>query len=328
MIIKFYELKNKINQYKFFLLYGNNTGLIEETIENVLKPNLSKNILNYEESEIINNSENFKEELLNKSFFDNEKLIIISRVSDKIFNILDDILNKKIDDISFILISGALEKKSKIRSLFEKSNYTACVPFYEDTNETLSTIFKNFLIKSNIKISQEKLNLIIQRFNGNRINLKNELQKIENLLITKKNIKFEDLLNITNLAENHSHSELVDNSLIGNKKKTLNIINENNFSSEDCVLILRIFLQKLKRLLRLKNQNERIQNIDKTISSFKPPIFWKEKETVKKQIEIWETNKIEDLISETCDTEYAVKKNPNISVKVLTNFILDRISVQ
>ena len=130
MIIKFYELKNKINQYKFFLLYGNNTGLIEETIENILKPNLSKNIFNYEESEIINNSENFKGELLNKSFFDNEKLIIISRVSDKIFNILDDILNKKINDISIILISGGLEKKSKIRNLFEKSNFTACVPFY------------------------------------------------------------------------------------------------------------------------------------------------------------------------------------------------------
>ena len=114
MIIKFYELKNKINQYKFFLLYGNNTGLIEETIENILKPNLSKNIFNYEESEIINNSENFKGELLNKSFFDNEKLIIISRVSDKIFNILDDILNKKINDISFILISGALKKSQKL----------------------------------------------------------------------------------------------------------------------------------------------------------------------------------------------------------------------
>ena len=148
------------------------------------------------------------------------------------------------------------------------------------------------------------------------------------MIKTRKNINFEDILSITNLAENHSHSELVDSSLIKNKKKTLNIINENNFSSEDCVLILRIFLQKLKRLLKLKNQNRGIQNIDKTISSFKPPIFWKEKETVKKQIEIWETNKIENLISETCDTEFTVKKNPNISVKILTNFILDRISVQ
>ena len=95
-------------------------------------------------------------------------------------------MNKKINDISFILISGALEKKSKIRSLFEKSNFTAHVPFYEDTNETLSTIFKNFLIKSNIKISQEKLNLIVQRFNGNRINLKNELLKIEKFVNNKK----------------------------------------------------------------------------------------------------------------------------------------------
>ena len=327
MIIKYFDLQKELKNINYYLLYGPNTGLIEEIIDKTLKPFFSKNLYYRDEKEILANEDEFKESILNKSFFEKDKLIIINRASDKILSIIEEIIDKKPEELKIILKSENLEKKSKLRNFFEKKKNTIITPFYEDNYQTLISLAQNFIREKKIKISSQNINLIIERSKGNRINLKNELLKIENLLITRKNIKFEDLLNITNLAENHSHSELVDNSLIGNKKKTLNIINENNFSSEDCVFILRIFLQKLKRLLKLKNQNERIQNIDKTISSFKPPIFWKEKETVKKQIEIWETNKIEDLISETSDIECTVKKNPNISVKVLTNFILDRISV-
>ena len=327
MIIKYFNLQKELKNINYYLLYGPNTGLIEEIIDKTLKPFFSKNLYYRDEKEILANEDEFKESILNKSFFEKDKLIIINRASDKILSIIEEIIDKKPEELKIILKSENLEKKSKLRNFFEKKKNTIITPFYEDNYQTLISLAQNFIREKKIKISSQNINLIIERSKGNRINLKNELLKIENLLITRKNIKFEDLLNITNLAENHSHSELVDNSLIGNKKKTLNIINENNFSSEDCVFILRIFLQKLKRLLKLKNQNERIQNIDKTISSFKPPIFWKEKETVKKQIEIWETNKIEDLISETSDIECTVKKNPNISVKVLTNFILDRISV-
>ena len=328
MIIKYFDLQKELKNINYYLLYGPNTGLIEEIIDKTLKPFFSKNLYYRDEKEILANEDEFKESILNKSFFEKDKLIIINRASDKILSIIEEIIDKKPEELKIILKSENLEKKSKLRNFFEKKKNTIITPFYEDNYQTLISLAQNFIREKKIKISSQNINLIIERSKGNRINLKNELLKIENLLITRKNIKFEDLLNITNLAENHSHSELVDNSLIGNKKKTLNIINENNFSSEDCVLILRIFLQKLKRLLKLKNQNRGIQNIDKTISSFKPPIFWKEKETVKKQIEIWETNKIENLISETCDTEFTVKKNPNISVKILTNFILDRISVQ
>ena len=138
MIIKYFELKKKISpKNNYYLLYGNNIGLIEETIKNDLKPILSSNIYHYDESDIIKNEERFIENNLNKSFFEDKKLLIINRVTDKILKIIEEIIKLKIEDISIILISGILEKKSKIRNFFEKNTNTICVPFYEDTNQSL-----------------------------------------------------------------------------------------------------------------------------------------------------------------------------------------------
>ena len=195
MIVKIFELKKKnLEKFNFFLLYGNNKGLIQETIENQLKKILPKNIYNYEENDILQNSENFKENLLTKSFFDDKKLIIISRTTDKIFNIIEEIIEKDLEDISLILESTQLEKKSKLRNYFEKNSKTICIPFYEDNNLTLDLLTKNFLKEKNINLSQQNINLIIDRSKGDRLNLKNELNKIELYSKNKKKIDYEDIL--------------------------------------------------------------------------------------------------------------------------------------
>ena len=201
------------------MFYGNNKGLIEETIETILKPSFSKNIYNYDESEILSNIENFYDNLFNQSFFENDKLIIINRVSDKILSIVENILEKNIEKSKIILKTGILEKKSKLRNFFEKHNEILVVPFYEDNNQTLSLLAQTFLNKNKVKISQEAINLIIERSKGDRINLLNELNKVKSFCINKKNISTEDILKLTNLAENYSISELVDNSLAKNEKK-------------------------------------------------------------------------------------------------------------
>lgn len=325
MIYKFFEIKKKnLNSFKYFLLYGKNKGLIEETIEKDLKPNLPKNIINYDESEILNNTDFFKENILNKSFFENDKLIIIQRSSDKILRVIDEIIEKNIDDIAIILISETLEKKSKLRNFFEKNKETVCIPFYEDTNQTLGFIVQNFLKKVNINLSQQNINIIIERARGDRNNLNNELLKIENFCKNKSKIDMDDILKLTNLSENYSASELVENSLAQNQKKTLNILNENNFSSEDCILILRIYLNKLKRLLRIFSEIKLTNNIDQAISNYKPPIFWKEKDLVKQQLKKWNYNNIQYLISITNNLELQIKKNPSISIFLLTDFILEK----
>lgn len=324
MIIKYFELKKKnLIEIKYFLLYGNNKGLIEETINNVLKPILPKNIFNYDEIEILNNPENFKEKINNKSFFENQKLIIIKRVSDRILKIIEEVIKNDLEDIAIILVSENLEKKSKIRSYFEKDKNTICVPFYEDNHQTLAKVVQNFLREKNLKLSQQNINIIVERSRGDRINLNNELIKIESYLKNKKNISENEILKITNLAENYQVGELVDNSLAKNKSRTLTILNENNFNTEDCILILRIFLSKLKRLLKIKTQQQKDKNLDNIISSFRPPIFWKEKEIVKQQIKELEYDKIKELIIKTNDIEFLIKKNPTSSIFIVSDFILE-----
>ena len=324
MILKQYELKKKLDkEKKFFLLYGNNKGLIEETIETILKPSFPKNIYNYDESEILSNIENFYDNLFNQSFFENDKLIIINRVSDKILSIIENILEKNIEKSKIILKTGILEKKSKLRNFFEKHNEILVVPFYEDNHQTLSYLTQAFLDKNNVKISQESINLIIERSKGDRINLLNELNKVKSFCINKKNISTEEILKLTNLVENYSISELVDNSLAKNEKKIFNILNENNFTNDDCIIISRIYLSKLKRLLKIYTELDIKKNLENVLTSFRPPIFWKEKEIVKQQLKRRNYKEVEKLIIDTNEVELRIKKRPSNSVLLITNFILE-----
>ena len=322
MIIKYFDLKKNLKKNKFFLLYGNNEGLIRETIDNTLKPSLNSNIFSYEEVDVLKDIDNFKENLINRSFFENEKLIIVNRVTDKFFKIAEEIILGNIEDLALILVAGALDKKSKIRKFFEKEPVTICTPFYEDNVQTLSNLTQKFMREKNINISQQLINIIAERAMGDRINLKNELKKIENFSINKKNINIDDILKITNLSENYDISDLVDSCLSKNKNKIIKILNENNFSSEDCILIIRIFLLKLKRLIKLHLEINNVKNIDTVISLYKPPIFWKEKNVVKKQVETLTYNQAKNLIKKANEIELLVKKNPQFSINITTDFII------
>ena len=323
MIVKSFEIeKLKIVKQKFFLFYGENEGLKNQTIQNLFKGKLNENIYRYDEKEVLGDKDNFIESISTKSFFDNERLIIISRTTDKIINFIEEVIEKNIEDITLILNSDVLEKKSKLRSLFEKNKQTICVPFYADNSQTLSGIVNNFFREKKIPISQELINLLVNRSRGDRQNIKNELSKIENYIKNKKNISIESILKLTNLAENYNVGELIDSLLNKNLKKTSNILNENNYSTEDCILIIRTLLIKSKRLLKLYKQINKGSNIDQVISLYKPPIFWKDKEAVKNQIKNWSLEAVENLIYDTNEIELLVKKNSINSLNILSDFIM------
>jgi len=310
MIIKTFELqKLKATKAKNFLFYGENDGYKNQIINEYFLKKFKKNVNKYDENEVLNNYDSFVSNLLNKSFFEENKLIIISRCSEKIFNLAEEIINKDIQDITLIINSGLLDKKSKIRILFEKNKDTVCIPFYADDTKTLSLLAYNFFKNKKIFVSQETINLLVERCRGSRKSLDTELTKIENFSKNKDKITTEEILKISNLAEDYSVSELVNNCLSKNLKKTINILNENNYSSDDCILILRTMLIKAKRLLKLKKEVEKSKNIDQVISSFSPLIFWKEKEIVKQQILNCSSEEIEKLIYQINEIEIQVKKN-------------------
>ena len=321
MILKSYEI-NKINQNinHFILFYGKNEGLKNEAL-NILVKN-KNNISNYEEKEILENENIFIENILSKSLFEEEKSIVIKRATDKILKIIEILHLKDLEETTIIINSENLEKKSKLRSFFEKDKKLVCVPFYPDNDQTLSKLAYNFLKDKKISISPSNINLIVNKCSGDREVLINNLQKIEYFSKNGKKINNQNILKLINLNENHNISELIDNCLAKNKKKTINILNENNFNNEDCIMIARSFIIKAKKLLTLSTTFETNKNIDLTISSAKPPIFWKEKEITKQQIYKWKSESIKQLIYALSDIELQIKKNINNSINLITDFIL------
>ncbi len=322
MIIKSFEIEKIISlNFNIHLIYGNNEGIKQDIISNFYKKNYEGEVLKYDEQDILTNKDEFISSLLNKSLFETEKLIIISRGTDKLTTVINELLDRKEIGAKIIIKSSNLEKKSKLRNLFEKEKNVICTPVYEDDSRSLNFIINNFLKDHKLSLSQEIKNILIERSNGDRINLKNELSKLKNLSITKKKLSIEDVLKLSNLAENYSVFELSDNYLAKNSKKVSNILNENNYSSDDCILIIRTILNKSKRLLKIRNEVDNNKNIDQVISTIKPPIFWKEKEIVKKQAQSWSTNEVKNIIFKINDLEALVKKNTANSMLFVSNFI-------
>ena len=324
MIIKSYEV-NKVNikDYDIFLFYGKNEGLQNEIIEKNFVTGSKGSINKYEESEFINNYETISSEILTKSLFEEEKLLIISRVGEKIFKYIEELLNRNINNIKIILKAGLLEKRSKLRNLFEKNKKLLIIPFYEDDERTLTAQVNEYLKKNSIKLSRETINLLVERSSGNRENLKIELSKIFYYSQSNKEISFETVKKLSNLAENYGVNELADNYLSKNKKNVIKILNENNYSDDDCILILRTILNKSKRLLNILENYRKNKNLDDVISKTRPPIFWKDKAIVKKQANTWELRDLKSKMYQINEVETLVKSNSKNTLNLVSDFIVN-----
>ena len=320
MIIKSFELNlNKLKNINFFLIYGENQGLKEDLINIISRPQDKK--FKYTENDILNNHDLLVDKLYTKSFFEEDKLIIIENVSDKFIPFFEKILKRDIEGCRLILLSKLLEKKSKVRKLFEKEDNVICVPVYKDDDNVLNNIALKFFREKKISISSEIINLITSKTSGDRKNLLNELKKIENYSLNNKKLDIDIIKKLVNLNENHNFNELIDNCLAKNKIKLIKLLNENILSREDAILILRIFLIKAKRIFFLKENLIIEKNLDKLISSYKPPIFWKEKSIVKRQIEVWTSKNIKNLINEINYIELIIKKNSEMTNNILLDFV-------
>ena len=324
MITKSSQLKYiNINKNKFILFYGVNEGFKTEEITKLIISEKRECINKLEEKEILENKENFLNSIFYKSFFEDKKILIINRATDKLLNIIKEIIEKNISDISVILNAENLEKKSKLRSFFEKNLETISVAFYTDTPTILLRYAQDFLKLNNIKISHENINLIINKCNGDRGILKNELEKIRSYARGGKSLTADKIIKLINLIENHSVAELVDNCIAKNHKRTLAILNENIFSKEDSMIIIKTFIFKFKKLSKLVNEYSLNKNLSETIQKAKPPIFWKDKELIKQQITLWSPKQLNTAIFDLIELELQIKKNYENAVFIISNFIIN-----
>lgn len=323
MISKYYEIKKYKNK-NIFLLHGKNEGLKDECIRDNFLSGNENSVFNYYENEVLSNIDNFYNEIFSKSFFENKKIIIIKNTTDKLQPIIENIIEKNIIDLKLILISGILEKKSKLRNFSEKDNKIICVAFYEDDFNTLKLISDKFFQRNNINVSHEITNLLISKINGDRKYLLDELEKIQNYTLNNKKLTLNNLNKLSNVVEDFDTNKLIDFCLAKNLKKTLYMLNESFFLNEDLVKVIRIFLFKAKRLLALTKTFENNKNLDLTIKNSKPPIFWKDRELVGQQIKSWKSKNFIRLIFDINSLELSIKKSNQNSVYLVNDFIIEK----
>ena len=326
MILKSYELqKNPSNflKYNLFLLYGENDGLkkdIKKSIEIKKKQDTNIELLSLYENDIINSEENFYNSIYSGSLFSNKKIIIINNGTDKILKQIKDIVDKYPENVFLIIFSGVLEKKSKLRNFFETNIKTLCVPCYLDSDKDLEIILRTELRKSNIMLQREAINLLIDRSNGDRNNLKNEIEKVKSYAINKKNLEINEIKSLTNFSGEYKVDNLINECLCGNILQYKKILSELYINTLNQIFLLRILSNKIQRLLSMKELGNNYNNLDSLLNASKPPIFWKEKTMVKKQLTIWSLNDLKTTMHEISNIEFLCKKNPQISKIIFFDF--------
>ena len=330
MIIKRYEVEKKISFFEknnLLLLYGENNGL-KKDIKNIVKKNLISisndnniEIQNFYENEIIENDENFLNSIYSGSLFSSQKIIVVNNGTDKIIAAIENILEKYPLNVFLIIYSDILDKKSKLRNLFEKNKKTICIPCYLDNDRDLENIAFNELKKNNISLSRESINVLIEKSNNDRSYLRNEIEKIKAYSLNKKKIEIEEIKSLINFTGDYKSNTLIDECLCGNIIQYKKALSEIYINTLNQIFLLRILSNKIQKLLSMKMKQKNFDNIDNLIDASSPPIFWKEKPIVKKQLNIWNTKQLRNIINEVNQTEVLCKKNPQSSRIIFFNFI-------
>ena len=326
MIIKSYEIQNNLTnflKYKLFLLYGENNGLRKDIKELIRKAvdqkGTTTELLSLYEHDIIDNKENFYNSIYSGSLFSDKKIITINSGTDNILNLIKDTVDKFPENVFLIVFAGVLEKKSKLRSFFETNTKTLCIPCYLDNEKDLEIIAKREFNKNNIVLSRESINLLIEKSNNDRSNLINEVEKIKLFTLNNKNIKIDEIKSIINFSGEIKSDSFVNECLCGNISQYKKILSELYTNTVNQIFLLRILSNKIQRLLKMKEQVKKYNNLDNLLNASKPPIFWKEKPMVKQQLTIWSLNDLKTTIQAINDTELLCKKNAQISKIIFFN---------
>ena len=315
MIIKSYLLEQNIKKLLsgHFLFYGLNLGLKNDFKEKIKNLNEKNEILIFNQDEIIKNNEKFISEIRNISLFQKEKVFIIDQINDKFLEIFET-NSKLIEKQNVYLFSENLEKKSKIRSFFEKSQKLNIIPCYEDNELSIKKIIQEKLYEYE-GLNSYNINLIQQSCGIDRIKIKNEIEKIK-LYFEDKKIVTEELQELLDPMINESFNLLRDASLLGDKNKTNKLLSDTVFPQEKNVYYLSLINQRLLRIKEVYDNNEK-DNLENVVSNLKPPIFWKEKANFIAQVKRWDKSKINEMIKETHDLEINLKTDTVLNKNML-----------
>ena len=321
MIFKSYLVESNLSLLKdknIILLYGENNGLKDDIKKSIIEKNKNKEIIRLTQDDILKNNSLLDNEIMNLSLFDDKKIILIDNITDKSFSLIEK--NVSQNNCLICLFSGVLERRSKLRNLFEKEKALGLIPCYEDNEITLQNYIKNYL--KNIKgLNQEIINFIINNSNKSRDKIKNELDKTA-VYFMEKEINISELRQLLNLDENDNSQRLRDTAILGDKRLLNDLISKTQINEQDNMIYIRGLLNQFIKLAEILEINKTTKNLTKAIESLKPSIFWKDKPMVLGQANKWEINKIKTTINELTDAEILIKSSTDIKGSEITKKLL------
>ncbi len=323
MIYKSYKVEGNTNEIrqKIILFYGENFGL-KNSFKNEIKStyNLAE-ILIFHQEEIKKNNQLLLNEITEDSLFQKDKIILIYQADDKIYELIDEVREFNSNQKIF-LFADNLDKKSKLRNNFEKSDNYACIACYNDNELTIKKLIFEKL-RGFTGLTPENLNIIVDKSNLDRVKLDNEINKIYSFYQNKK-IETNSLNELLDSSVNDDFSILKDEALKGDKVRTNKMLRDTIIEADKNIFYLNQINLRLTKLLEINKKNENNKNLEKSISDLKPPIFWKDKPNVLAQAKKWRSDKIRDMLNKTHDLELKIKSNSLIDKNILLkNLIVD-----
>ena len=320
MIYKSYIIEQDLNalKKKIILFYGENIGLKRDFKTKLKNKNREFKFFTFHQDEILKNNNLLFNEISTKSLFENGKIFFIENCNDKILDNLKELEEKNID-LEIYLFADILEKKSKLRNYFEKSQNCAAVACYPDNELNIKKIITSRLSGFS-GLSTQNINLIMNNCNLDRIKLSNEIEKII-IFFQNKKIDTEKLRILLNDRINEDFAKLKDEALMGNKQNTNKLLSDTIIDEEKNIYYLNLINQRLHRLLEIKN-NSKVSNIEEVIENTKPPIFWKDKQNFIKQAKSLSIENIEFILNQTYKLEKNIKSNSSLNKKLLIKKLL------
>lgn len=312
MIVKSFELENNINiitKFHLILIYGENIGLKDSLKKRITKQNSKSEIINLYQEDFIKNKRVLTNEIENISLFVEQKLIFINQANERNLN---DIKDLEINDqnLKIVFFAEILDKRSKLRSYFEKDKEAAIIPCYNDTDITLRKLIQSEL-KDFKNLNSNIINMIITYSNLNRANVISNLLKIKTYFVNKI-VSDEKLDSLLNTDKNELFENIRDAALEGNKPKLNNLLGNFLFANEDSHMYLNMINHRLLKLLEIHKMRADKESFDITINKVRPPIFWKDKPTYLKLLNKWDKSKVLEAVSYLGAIDSSIKKNSNL----------------
>ena len=320
MIYKSYLIENNINNIdkNLILFYGENLGLKNEFKKQIRSNKKKAEIIIFLQDDILKDENGFYNEIMNISLFEQKKIYFIENVNDNILQIIQKI-EDNINDQKIFLFGDMLDKRSKIRSYFEKSDHTGAVACYADNEINIRKIILNKL-KDFKGLSAQNVNIILENCNLDRVKLNNEINKIFTYF-TEKELKYEKLEILLDIKTNDNFNSLKDEALNGNKVQTNKLLSDTQIDSEKNIFYLNLINMRLNKLADAFELSKQT-NLENAINMLRPPIFWKDKPAVLKQARKWNSNKIKNILNKTYNLEIDIKTNSNINKNILIKKLL------